>query len=429
MLNRYSDVQRYLLVAIVALSLMLRIAFVIFTPDWQAPDEFAHFYIVKYLALTGDYPLSNPHFPWYEAFQPPLYYSAAGGVYILFYQWDRQPLAPTWVVDPAIALPGHNPVLIVLRLFSVLLGVGTILLAVRLVQQLFPGRNDLALYVAAWTGFLPTFIVNSSSVTNDAMANFLGAVALALMFQPPDRHRTLWLGFVMALGILTKANLWTFIPIFFVISWLQTKNFRRTLSTALPSIGIALLLSCWLFYWNYKRYGSLFGIMPGVQSGFPLTNHVWLDYWRTVRNFAWSFWAAAGRTYEIHLQPTVYFLVFVPAIIVVLKGLTDILATRRRSATGAIEKGPDHPYRATVTVLLAGVIIIAVAASYYSLMFPINCAWGKYMYPMLPALAVLFVVGFQQALGQTATRVMLNFFLFLLLAIDFHFLIMLGRLV
>lgn len=429
MLNRYSDLQRYLLGAIVALSLMLRVAFAIFTPDWQAPDEFAHFYIVKYFALTGEYPLSNPRFPWYEAFQPPLYYSTAGAVYILFYQWDRQPLAQTWVVDPDALVPGHNPVLIVLRLFSVLLGVGTILLTIRIVQQLFPDRNDLSLFVAAWIGFLPTFIVNSSSVTNDAMANFLGAVLLALMLQPSDRHRTLWLGFVLALGILTKANLWTFIPIIFVVSWLQTKNFRTTLKMALPPIGIALLLTSWFFYWNYKRYGSFLGIMPGVPSGFPLTDHVWLDYWRTVRNFTWSFWAAAGRTYEIHLQPIVYFLVFLPAIVIVLKGLVEILAKKRPAKGEDLQGRTDHPYRSTVLILLAASMIIAIAAAYYSLMFPINCAWGKYMYPMLPGLAIIFVVGFQQAVGLRATKVLLNFFLFLLLAIDFHFLLMLSRLI
>ena len=55
----------------------------------------------------------------------------------------------------------------VLRWFSLLLGIGTILLTQRIAELLFPGRRVLALLAAAITAFNPMFLFMSAAVNND----------------------------------------------------------------------------------------------------------------------------------------------------------------------------------------------------------------------------------------------------------------------
>jgi 4-amino-4-deoxy-L-arabinose transferase-like glycosyltransferase len=114
-----------LLVLILGIYAALGVLFAARTPAWQAPDEPAHYNYVRYLAQSGQFPvlqmgdypsayleqIKSQHFPpdmsidaiRYEFHQPPLYYVLAA---------------------PLFALTGGS--LLVLRLFSVLLGAGIV---------------------------------------------------------------------------------------------------------------------------------------------------------------------------------------------------------------------------------------------------------------------------------------------------------------
>ena len=91
-----SSYTRWLLPAIILAYLILATLYAVYTPDWQAPDEPAHYNYVKYLGEQYRFPLLKPgdfpaayleeiktaHFPpemsiapiRYEFHQPPLYY-------------------------------------------------------------------------------------------------------------------------------------------------------------------------------------------------------------------------------------------------------------------------------------------------------------------------------------------------------------------
>ena len=162
--------------------LTLAALFAALTPAWQAPDEPAHYNVVRQLYEAGPprcCPVIEPG-DWdqellsrltsgrfadatpetlaalqYEDHQPPLYYLLA----TLVYEWSGGSL-------PA------------LRLFSVLLGAGVVCCAWQLAQAALPGRPWLALTAAAFVAFLPQHLAMMSAVNNDSLMELLIGLAL-----------------------------------------------------------------------------------------------------------------------------------------------------------------------------------------------------------------------------------------------------------
>jgi len=179
------DWQQYLslviLVVIVTAYLALGTLYAVYTPPWQVPDEPAHYNYVRHIAETGTFPVLRrgdyshqyleaikarrfpPDMPItpirYEFHQPPLYYLLATPVYLLF---------------------GGR--LLPLRLFSVLLGGGLLLVAYALVREIFPRRWWPALGTTAFIAFIPQHIAMTAAVNNDALAELiLAGIGLVLV--------------------------------------------------------------------------------------------------------------------------------------------------------------------------------------------------------------------------------------------------------
>ncbi|MGQ9517346.1 MAG: glycosyltransferase family 39 protein [Anaerolineae bacterium] len=243
--------------------------YAIWTPAWQVPDEPAHYNYARYLAenrrfpvlQAGDYPhsyleeIKARRFPpdmsvdpiRYESHQPPLYYILAAGVYALF---------------AGAPLPVR---LTAMRLLSVLIGAGTILLAYMLVRENFPGRPSLAWGTAAFIAFLPMHIAITAGVNNDALAELMLAVILLWLLrylrrrpgrQSPMPFRDwLFLGLLLGLGLLTKTSVYIALPITaLVILWGEG---RRALRGWLVSFGTALLMALPWYVRNALTYGGL----------------------------------------------------------------------------------------------------------------------------------------------------------------------------
>jgi hypothetical protein len=212
--------QRALLLAILAVYLLLGVLYAVYTPDWQAPDEPAHYNYVCYLAEEHRFPLLKPgdfpavyleeikeaRFPpemsiapiRYEFHQPPLYYLM---------------LVPLYQIFGGALLP--------LRLVSVLLGGLALVVIYWTVGALFPQRPSLALGTAALAAFLPMHVALSAAVNNDALAELLLALALLLVVRylragpGLEDHRTrllVLLGVTTGLGLVTKSSLYILLP-------------------------------------------------------------------------------------------------------------------------------------------------------------------------------------------------------------------------
>ena len=196
------------LLLIILIYLFVAGLFAVFTPDWQAPDEPAHYnYIAQ--VTQGKLPViedgdwdqgylstltANKFAPellddlgtvQYEDHQPPLYYLLAAPLY---------------------KLSGGN--LTVLRLFSVLIGVVIIYCADAIGRLMFPQRPWIGLAAAAFVAFQPQHVHILASVNNDALGWALVAVILwaTIAYVKGERIAVWQLGLLVGIGFMTKTT-------------------------------------------------------------------------------------------------------------------------------------------------------------------------------------------------------------------------------
>ena len=341
------------------------------TPDWQVPDEPAHYNYIRQLAEDrrlptldiGDYDqdymsrLTSERFPpelsleavEYEDHQPPLYYVLATPVYLVF--------------DGAL-----TP----LRLFSVVLGAGVVLLAYVVAITIFPARPLIALGTAAFVAFLPQHVAMMAGVNNDSLAELLIGVTCWMTVRRvgkddrcagretalrDEKRRWVMLGVVLGLGLVTKT---TFLPIVPVVAlavllrWWRDgdrtwERLRRALALVL---GPALLIALPWWLRNFALYGGLdvYGLANHnvVVVGQPRTSEWVAAYgWRYVLQEGvtttfQSFWGQFG--WMGVLMPTWLYraLALCSGVLVVGIGYTCTCAALRRECRCWVLQSPER---------------------------------------------------------------------------------------
>ncbi len=160
----------FLLLATLAAYLTIGTAYALNTPDWQNPDEPAHYNYIRFIAEHGSLPIlqdgdynetyneeftrtpQNTHSmsidPFrYEFYAPPLYYLLATPIYAATDGW-----------------------LSALRLLSVALSAILIVVAYLIGAELFPDRLQIAVGAAAFVAFVPQHVAMMAAVNNVSLA-------------------------------------------------------------------------------------------------------------------------------------------------------------------------------------------------------------------------------------------------------------------
>ena len=154
--------------------------FAVLIPPWQVPDEPAHYNYVRQLAQTGAYPVLMPgdynqdlisqqiappnarpqmslDSVQYEDHQPPLFYTLAAPVFVLF-----------------------NGALVPLRLFSLCVGGFVVLFAYLAIRDIFPTHPHVAAFAAAFIALLPQHLHMMAGLNNDSLSEALIALSVWL---------------------------------------------------------------------------------------------------------------------------------------------------------------------------------------------------------------------------------------------------------
>lgn len=266
------------LIALVLVYLVVAGLYAVFTPDWQAPDEPAHYNYIRQLAAgrmpriePGDYAqiyqsevISSRFDPRYsvtpfeyEDYQPPLYYLLQTPVFRL-----------------------SDGRLQALRLVSVFLGAGVVILTYVVAGRLFPGRDWLALTAAAFVAFLPQHVAMLASVNNDSLAELLIAAIILVLFalaaggtstqvepsgtqddrakRRDDHWLLILLGVLLGLGFLTKVTVYILAPVVAaVLLWRYWRRWRDLVLAGLLVFGVAFLIGLGWWIRNLNVYGGL----------------------------------------------------------------------------------------------------------------------------------------------------------------------------
>jgi 4-amino-4-deoxy-L-arabinose transferase-like glycosyltransferase len=213
------------------------------------------------------------------------------------------------------AFPYHGVSLAVhiLRLFSTLLGIGTLLLVYIIGRGIFPNSPIIYLGSTAIIAFLPQFVFLSSSINNDNLATFLATLVMLCLVRLSrggiDRKFLLVLGLLLGLAAITKISTLGLLPlgvlvIFAVAS--RTQSYRFALeAVVIVALGF-ILVSGWWFVRNYQLYDDPLGLgaflrsidRPEAQFGFGgITEHA--------STFSASFLALFGWS-NVMVDPMIY---------------------------------------------------------------------------------------------------------------------------
>jgi len=412
---------RAILALILLLYLVLGVLFAAYTPRWQAPDEPAHYNYVRYLAENGRFPVLQmgdyPHeymeeikgrrFPpdlsidpiRYEYHQPPLYYSLA---------------APVYVLAKGALLP--------LRLLSVALGAGVVLLAYATGRRIFPGRPALGLASAAFVAFLPQHLATVSQAGNDVLAELLFALVLFQLAgwvqdqesKIVNRKSAIALGFLLGLILITKTTAYIAVPLalgVLVWRWLRYRAPARRILADLARIAIpaALIALPW-----YARNATIYGwpdflglrrhdavVVGQLRLAEYLAQFGAASYLRRLGEFTFkSFWGVFGWQ-GVFMDSRIYLAL---AILCALAAAGLVLRIVHRppahvagQVSSIVNRKSSIVNRKSALLLLAATILLTLLVyAGYNLQFVQH--QGRYLFTALIPIAVFFALGWDEAL-------------------------------
>lgn len=420
--------------------LLLGVVYSLATPVLESSDEFKHYPYVQYVQNEWDLPVLEPatclkspnDCPWLQTGgQPPAYYALMAAATAWIDTSDLQAVRrvnwhafignPSQICNKNLVIhrpaqeqfPWQGSVLAIhiCRLLTLLFGAGTVVLTHRLAGELFPAQPALAFGATVLTAFNPMFLFVSAAVNNDAMAAFVGGLALLLlvrMAKTPCRSSRalvsdhLWLGVVLGIGFLTKLSLLGLVPLtLFVLAfriWRANNDAplaRRLASIMLHSfllMMVALAISGWWFVRNWRQYGDPTGLnafitIQGTRAH-PPTLRNWLEEFVT---FRWTYWGLFGGVNV--MAPRWVYWFFDLLSLLGLSGL--VLWGVRWWKPKVVEKGWhlfQSEFHKLMPIAWVGTLFISVLR--WTLIF--HSFQGRLIFPGISAMSLLLMLGLRQ---------------------------------
>ncbi|NIM93681.1 MAG: hypothetical protein GTO18_08210 [Anaerolineales bacterium] len=280
------------------LYLFFAIGYSVLIPIWEAPDEPAHYQLVLSIARTGQKPSLENN---YEAHQPQLYYRLASLPITMLDRIDPTyveyfaPEQRSWRSVPYYDWNAGNYRLLmgvmVLRIFNLLLGSGSIYLMYLAIRLIFPNDSGVVASTISFIALLPQFLHNISTVNNDAMSILAGALLFLLAARicrdhAKDFEKVLAAFLAILLPITIKLTL---IPIsitaVLLVIWHYRKRWQIWAFIAFVFLTTMLIASQTSYSPQHIITRIFLDIHPDVSKR-PL--------WQMIGLFAWSFWGKIG---------------------------------------------------------------------------------------------------------------------------------------
>jgi hypothetical protein len=419
------------IVLILATFFALGITYSVTTPLFEAPDELQHYARTKWFTeamglIQLDHTVSDLSHQ--EQYQQPLYHLL--GALATFWDDAGDMLKLLWFnphADIGVAKADGNVNLLihtseenflyrgtslgvhVLRLLSVLMGAGTVLLTYLIALEIFPQQQVLALGAAAINAFIPQFLFISGAVNNDNLVAPLCSLALLIMVeistQSPISNRN-WLldirywilGLVLGLATLTKVNALGLLPLAVLvvaISSYRQRSVKLFLSRTAILLSAAALVSGWQFVRNWRLYGDPTALQMFLNTLAPRhpqpTLRQFMAEWG---DYSQSFWGLFGLG-NVPLGTPAYRILD----ILTLLGAVGVLIffirawQRRQVNEGAWIK---------VLVLLAWLVILFGSLMTWAIR--IVTAIGRFLFPAVSAISILLFLGLSQFVPRRYTK-------------------------
>jgi 4-amino-4-deoxy-L-arabinose transferase-like glycosyltransferase len=400
-------VRRADLLVLLLASAALMVSWSFAVPIFECPDEPAHWQYAQYLRQTHSLPPYNHEFE--EGNSPPLYYLLIAPLatetqappsafqYNADYTKISLPFPPRYYQNAPGDLGRYWPIRAA-RLVSILVSLFTVWFCY-LAGKEATGSAEIGLLVGGLVAFLPQFTFRGMNVSSDSLLTMFSAAATFLMIRLVTRGFAWRTGVLAALAIagafLSKTNA-VFLPGTLALAVLTDKAEWRTriLRTAALGALILLIVAPWLIR-NQYLYGdplarkAMFTAVSDAIRVKPLFSRYFVKDFPVM--LAASFVGDFGWL-DIALPKWAY------GMYGILFGLGGLLAAR-----GFWRRQLD---RRLLVVLLSAAVLNLMIVININLMF--DSAQGRYMFPALPAIAVLLGLGAHSLGGWSRRRTWLT---------------------
>ncbi len=407
-------VRHWPLLLIILLFTLISGIYSVANPLFEAPDEVWHYGYVHWLA--GGHGLAKPDDAagaarWaQEGSQPPLYYllsalltaavpqgewdaavrynphTAVGNAdsfgnrnYLLHGTWDRWPWRD-------VALGAH-----IVRFFSILLGVLTIVCTYAVGRSLAPRWLAVAPLSAALVAFNPQFLFISASVSNDNLVTAICAAGVWLCLRiavSQSRPRWRWffvLGLLVGLAALSKLSgllLGGFALVALTIAAWRLRSWRLWLESGAVVVAVALLVAGWWYWRNWQLYADPLGL-SGMFALLPARTEAAgpAELWALAPGVWRSTWAVFGW-FNVKVDDWVYWL-YSLLTLAGLGGWLVVALRRERRQAGQLSW-------LTAALALLWSFAVGLALVRWA---QINYPQGRLLFPALAAAMPLLAVG------------------------------------
>ena len=390
-------------------------------PLFESSDEIRHYRYVRVLATEGRLPVQGSESVRSQSHHPPLYYvlSAAFSAVIPSshdggYEhpsnpfWGYRSFAPgvdnklQYWHEPAEPFSKGYLAVLVPRWVNILIGAATVFatyaLAFRVLGARTPAdRTALALAAAAIVAFNPQFIYLSAAINNDVVAALTGTgilIACVAVLQDGLTWRTLVvLGLISGLGLLAKLQVAALGPA--AVMALAAAAWRArdrapwllSLLRAFVVVGaVVALVSGWWFLRNLRLYGE--------PTGLAMQQQLWGG--RNVADNLWAIWQGLPQLWASLWGQFGYGQIPLPA------WLTTAMLVACLVCLSGYLRWRDTGLGSRVTGLFITAFTVSAGAVMYYIAANPAGAMGRFLFPVVPASAILLVVGLRQWFGSAA---------------------------
>jgi hypothetical protein len=292
-------------------------------------------------------------------------------------------------VDEQFPFYGVTLAVYVVRWMTVLIGAGVVYMTYLIGREVVPDKPGVAIGAAAVIAFNPQFIYLSGAINNDIMAALCGGAVLwacvRLVRGGPNLKTDITLGILYGLALLTKFNLVALLGLiglaYLLLLW-RTREWRATLRGGVIVLAIAAAIAGWWFVRNWVLYGD--------PTAMNMVNELWEGgeasegWWAVGQSlpYLWSsLWGRFGYG-QLPLPEAAYQLVFWFCVL----ALAGHLIPRR-----------EEPSIVVLVPLIASIFLFGGVVTYYIAIQPAG-PMGRFLFPCLPAFAVLISLGLSRFL-------------------------------
>lgn len=382
-------------------------------PLLEGPNEVEHYRFMRLLVAEGRLP-DRDGYPYGQLHQAPLYYMIGAPVLLLAddplfddlserlnpyhgYEFaeagnDNKNIHLHQQSDEASNFAG---ILRMLRIYSIILGLLTILISYNSLCLLFPDSPHLRIIGLAVVAFTPQFVFMSSVVNNDNLLFVAVAasfnMALRQAIKGPTYRTAILLGVALGVALLAKSLAGMLVlPMAFAVL-----SDRRTWFWYAPvTLAVVLLVSGWWYVGNYLEYGEFTG-MGAMFETWPSEiirqDEIALDVGLERAPYGYqSFWARFGYG-AVAMGSEVYRFFDVVTVLSVL----GLLVWGGRHLV-RLRQQPIQWEKWRTAILVIAFTLVWVVALIYSASTVLSGNQGRYLIPGYVGWGIFIAVGLNQ---------------------------------